>query len=97
MSRKRRGKVHIGTSGWHYKHWKGAFYPDDVSSGDYLEYYRRHFRTAEINNSFYQIPEKKTLWQWRSKGLDIFVYFDNDQNGYAPRNALRLTEMMGED
>lgn len=32
--------------------------------------------------------------QW-SETKDVFVYFDNDQNGYAAFNALKLTELTG--
>jgi uncharacterized protein YecE (DUF72 family) len=56
--------VHIGTSGWHYTHWEGPFYPGDIAKKEYLSYYTRHFHTAEINNTFYQIPQKRTLKQW---------------------------------
>ena len=31
---------------------------------------------------------------WQSQGREIFCYFDNDQNGYAARNARELAEMM---
>jgi uncharacterized protein YecE (DUF72 family) len=27
---------------------------------------------------------------WSAKGKDVYVYFDNDQNAYAAKNALRL-------
>ncbi len=33
---------------------------------------------------------------WRRTVQAIYVYFDNDQAGHAPRNALRLKEMVGE-
>lgn len=56
--------IHIGTSGWHYRHWKGAFYPGSFSPRDFLSFYARHFDTVEINNSFYSLPEKKTLEEW---------------------------------
>ena len=56
--------LRIGTSGWHYDHWKGPFYPEDLSAEDYLEYYAGHFSAAEINHSFYQLPKKKTLESW---------------------------------
>ena len=26
------GKIQIGTSGWHYKHWLGKFYPELADS-----------------------------------------------------------------
>ncbi len=32
---------------------------------------------------------------WRDDGLDVFAYFNNDERGYAPKNALRLRELVG--
>ncbi|MFN2520012.1 MAG: DUF72 domain-containing protein [Candidatus Limnocylindria bacterium] len=32
---------------------------------------------------------------WRDQGLDVFGYFNNDGFGYAPRNAMRLRELVG--
>jgi uncharacterized protein YecE (DUF72 family) len=34
------------------------------------------------------------LAAWRDKGIDCHVYFDNDQNGYAAADALRLAGML---
>jgi uncharacterized protein YecE (DUF72 family) len=31
---------------------------------------------------------------WRAAGKDVYCYFDNDEKGYAPRDALRLQEMV---
>jgi uncharacterized protein YecE (DUF72 family) len=30
---------------------------------------------------------------WRAEGRDVFAYFNNDEMGYAPKNALRLREL----
>ena len=30
---------------------------------------------------------------WRGEGRDVFAYFNNDEMGYAPKNALRLREL----
>jgi uncharacterized protein YecE (DUF72 family) len=32
--------------------------------------------------------------RWRSEGLDVYVYFDNDAKVHAPFDALRLREML---
>jgi uncharacterized protein YecE (DUF72 family) len=32
---------------------------------------------------------------WRHAGLDVYAYFNNDERGYAPRDALRLRELVG--
>jgi hypothetical protein len=43
--------TYIGTSGWHYDQWVGAFYSQDLPDGAFFEYgcYVNHFGTAEIN------------------------------------------------
>ena len=33
---------------------------------------------------------------WAEAGQDVFVYFDNDVKGYAPHDAMRLLELLGE-
>jgi uncharacterized protein YecE (DUF72 family) len=33
--------------------------------------------------------------EWRAMGRDVFVYFNNDGGGNAPRNALTLRQMIG--
>jgi len=58
-------RLRIGTSGWHYRHWTGTFYPADFSSGQYLPWYVRHFRTVEINNCFYRLPTEAAVERWR--------------------------------
>jgi len=56
--------IHIGTSGWHYAHWRGPFYPDDLAPRHWLEFYARRFDTVEINNSFYRLPSPGALRAW---------------------------------
>ena len=71
---KAKNKVHIGTSGWHYKHWKGPFYPEEMDESEFLDFYANRFRTVEINNSFYNLPEAKTLRQWRDTVPEKFIF-----------------------
>jgi len=66
--------IHIGTSGWHYGHWRGSFYPDDLSADRFLSYYAGRFPTVEINNSFYQLPSESTLGKWRDAVPRGFVF-----------------------
>lgn len=56
--------LYTGTSGYAYKEWKGSFYPQDIKADAMLSYYASHFRTCEINNSFYRMPAEKTLHAW---------------------------------
>jgi uncharacterized protein YecE (DUF72 family) len=57
--------IRIGTSGWHYKHWVGAFYPPRTAGSKMLAYYTEKFDTVELNNSFYHLPKKTSLESWR--------------------------------
>lgn len=59
-----RGLVHIGTSGWHYGHWRGPFYPRDLPAPRMLRWYTQQFDTVEINNSFYRLPTTEALSAW---------------------------------
>ena len=38
--------VHIGTSGWHYGHWRGPFFPDGLGPHRWPAYYAARFRTV---------------------------------------------------
>jgi uncharacterized protein YecE (DUF72 family) len=67
-------KIHIGTSGWHYKHWLGDFYPERYATGKMFSWYAREFHTVEINNSFYRLPDEKTFKRWRELAPPGFVF-----------------------
>jgi uncharacterized protein YecE (DUF72 family) len=58
-------EIRIGTSGWSYGHWVGPFYPEGLAAGERLAHYAQRFDSAEINNSFYQLPSESTLAAWR--------------------------------
>ncbi len=69
------GKVRIGTSGWHYKHWlDGVFYPAGTRTSEMFQFYARHFDTVEINNSFYRLPTAATFDNWRESSPPNFCY-----------------------
>jgi uncharacterized protein YecE (DUF72 family) len=70
----RRARVHIGCSGWNYKHWRGTFYPPRLPQKDWLDWYARHFQTVEVNNSFYRLPEETTFERWRAQSPPGFVF-----------------------
>jgi uncharacterized protein YecE (DUF72 family) len=63
----------IGTSGWQYRSWKGTFYPERLAQRQWLECYAEHFRTVEVNNAFYRLPEASTFEQWRDRTPADFI------------------------
>ena len=59
-------EIRIGTSGYVYPHWrKGVFYPSGLPARQELAYYATHFRTVELNNSFYRLPTPEMFLRWR--------------------------------
>ena len=66
--------VYIGTSGWSYDHWVGILYPKSASSLERLDAYARHFRTVEVNNTFYRWPKDDVFSTWRERSPDGFVF-----------------------
>jgi len=68
------GKLFIGTSGWVYGHWDGIFYPEDLPSKDKLKYFSQHFKTAEINYSFYHLPRPSTYQNWYNQTSADFIF-----------------------
>lgn len=54
----------VGTSGYSYPTWKGTFYPAKLPAKKMLGHYAGHFRTVEINNTFYRPPTASLLAGW---------------------------------
>lgn len=68
-------KIFIGTSGWQYGDWSdGVFYPPDLSNKDWLKYYSGHFKTVEVNASFYHQMSAKTYQKWRETTPKDFIF-----------------------
>jgi len=102
--------IKIGASGWHYRHWRGPFYPQHCSTACMLDFYSRHFDTVEINNSFYRLPEPETFDLWRKQTPPGFQFAvkasrfithnkkladpDSALESFLPR-AARLREKLG--
>lgn len=66
--------IRIGTSGWHYKHWIGRYYPEGAKAADMLPHYVRDFDTVELNNTFYHLPKEESFDAWRKSTPHDFVF-----------------------
>jgi len=64
----------IGTSGWHYEHWRDRFYPRELSKDKWLEFYAGHFATVELNNSFYRLPSESAFATWHDSSPANFTF-----------------------
>ena len=64
----------VGTSGWHYDHWRGIFYPPKLAKAEWLGFYAKHFDTVELNNSFYRLPSEDAFAAWRDSSPAEFTF-----------------------
>jgi uncharacterized protein YecE (DUF72 family) len=67
-------EIRIGCSGWNYRHWRSAFYPEGLPVKRWFAFYAEHFDTVEINNSFYRLPKAETFDAWRDQAPVGFCY-----------------------
>jgi uncharacterized protein YecE (DUF72 family) len=67
-------ELHVGTSGYSYKEWKGSFYPEDLAAKNMLSYYGERLDAVEINNTFYRLPKASVLESWASQVPDGFRF-----------------------
>jgi len=83
-------KIHVGTSGYGYKEWKGKFYPEKISPKEMLHFYAERLGTVEINNTFYRMPTESVLISWAQQVPDNFVFAFK-----APRMITHLKRLRG--
>lgn len=66
--------LYVGTSGWQYAHWRRVFYPEKLPQRQWLPHYAERFQTVEVNNTFYNLPEKSVFEAWRRTAPADFVF-----------------------
>ncbi len=66
--------LRVGTSGWQYRDWRGAFYPPRLATGHWLEHYAATFPTVEANSPFYRLPARTTFEQWAERTPTGFTF-----------------------
>ena len=67
--------IAIGTSGYRYADWKGAFYPKGLPEKEELAYYAERFRTVELNFTYYRIPNARTIESMVRRTPDGFTFW----------------------
>ena len=66
--------LYVGTSGYSYKEWKGSFYPEKIPAKEMLPYYAERLSTVEINATFYRMPQKSMLENWKAQVPPAFRF-----------------------
>jgi uncharacterized protein YecE (DUF72 family) len=67
-------EILVGTSGYSYDDWRGAFYPLQFPRGDMLAYYAREFRYTEVNSTYYALPGQQLMASLAERTPPGFVF-----------------------
>jgi uncharacterized protein YecE (DUF72 family) len=67
-------RLHVGTMGWSYDFWKGNFYPERLASKQFLAYYAKQFGTVEVDSTFYRIPQRQSVTDWKTQTPEGFLF-----------------------
>ncbi|QDP84024.1 DUF72 domain-containing protein [Chryseobacterium sp. SNU WT5] len=70
-----KNKNYVGCSGYSVGFWKEIFYPDQLPSKDYLNFYSRSLNAVEVNSTFYRKPRPSTLKKWVDETNAGFKFF----------------------
>jgi uncharacterized protein YecE (DUF72 family) len=65
---------HLGTMGFGFKEWSGVFYPEGVSSRDYLIHYSKVFDAVELDSTFYGTPRPEYVERWAAVTPEAFRF-----------------------
>jgi uncharacterized protein YecE (DUF72 family) len=87
----------IGCSGFHYKHWKGTFYPEGLAQIKWFNFYNQHFKTFELNVTFYRFPRVPVLENWYNKSDENFIFSVKAPKFITHYRQFKNTERMAND
>lgn len=66
--------VHVGCSGWVYRDWRGAFYPERCPQARWLRSYAERFSTVELNTTFYRLARPAAVTRWVEQTPPEFLF-----------------------
>jgi uncharacterized protein YecE (DUF72 family) len=80
----------IGCSSYNNRYWKGVFYPQDLPTSKWFDYYCRHFDTYEMNGTFYKFPTLRIFENWYKKVPEHFLF-----SVKAPKDITHFKKFIG--
>jgi uncharacterized protein YecE (DUF72 family) len=57
-------KIRLGACAWSFDEWRGSFYPPELPTDRWLEYYAHYFPAVEVDSTFYSAPSEATVLRW---------------------------------
>ena len=96
MTTKPPAKLYVGTSGWAYPVWKPRFYPQTLSSKNFLRHYATKLTAVEVNYTFRRILSEKAALNWMADVPPDFLFVAK-ANYYIShiRRLKNVTESLG--
>jgi uncharacterized protein YecE (DUF72 family) len=82
------GDAWVGTSGWAYAEWIGAFYPKGTTAARMLRHYATQLPTVEAHSTYRRLPSASTLERWASQVPANFRFAPKAHVGITHRRDL---------
>jgi uncharacterized protein YecE (DUF72 family) len=92
----KKGRIHIGLSGFSYHSWVGNFYPESIKPAEYFFYYLWHFKSLELNVSFYHLPSAEIFEKWGNMVAEDFIFSVKAPRFITHNKKLKLPNMLFE-
>ncbi len=89
------GRIHVGTGGWHYRHWRKCFYPDRLQANRWLQFYAQRFSCVEVNDSFHKLPSRELVSRWKAQTPETFLFAIKGSRLISYTHKLRNCEAAG--
>ena len=82
--------IWFGTSGFSYKEWRPAFYPEGLSDKQFLQHYSTRLNSVEIDYTFYRMPSAKTIEAWKAATPENFKFTLKASQQITHRQRLKV-------
>jgi uncharacterized protein YecE (DUF72 family) len=83
-------RIWLGTSGFSYKEWRAAFYPEGLSDKQFLKYYSSRLNSVEIDYTFYRMPSAQTVENWKNATPEHFKFTLKASQQITHRQRLKI-------
>src|SRR6266496_5605264 len=70
----RAGKILIGTASWSDPGFVQHWYPKGIRAHERLGWYAQYFEMAEVNSTFYSVPDSRMVERWCAATPDRFTF-----------------------
>jgi uncharacterized protein YecE (DUF72 family) len=84
--------LYVGTSGFSYPTWRGAFYPVGARPPEFLRRYAERLPSVELNSTYYQGPSETQFERWAAETPPNFRFAVTMSRGATGRGRVEGVE-----